>query len=138
MKIYLASRYSRYPEMQQVAQDLAQLGHTVTSRWILGDHDRRTHGASESARFLPLWADEDWQDLLVADVCISFTEGPGEAPGRSRGGRHVEHGIALATGKRCLVVGYRENVFHWLPRVEFFPTWAACRAWVSMRLEPQP
>jgi hypothetical protein len=34
-------------------------------------------------------------------------------------------GMALATQKRCVIVGYRENVFHWLEQVEFFATWPA-------------
>jgi len=125
-RIYLAARYSRFPEMVVRAKVLTDLGHVITSRWIRGDHDIRAHGQSEADRFLPLWAQEDWEDLLAADLCISFTEPPGEAPGRSRGGRHCEHGIALATGKRVIVVGYRENVFHWLPQVEYFPTWDEC------------
>jgi hypothetical protein len=42
-----------------------------------------------------------------------------------RGGRHVEFGAAVATGKRLIVVGHRENLFHHLPGVEFFdgPKW---------------
>lgn len=48
---------------------------------------------------------------------ISFTEPP--RSGASRGGRHVEYGIALARGVRVIVVGFRENIFHWLPQVEF-------------------
>lgn len=69
------------------------------------------------------FAQHDWDDVMAADVVISFTEQPRTAGG-SRGGRHVEFGAALAAGKRCIVVGWRENVFHCLPQVEFFPTWA--------------
>jgi len=36
-----------------------------------------------------------------------------------RGGRHVEFGYAMAKGKRLIVVGYRENLFHEHPSVEF-------------------
>ena len=38
----------------------------------------------------------------------------------ARGGRHVEFGLALAAGKRLCIVGPRENIFHFLPRVEVF------------------
>lgn len=48
--------------------------------------------------------------------------------GRSRGARHVEFGLALGTGKRLLVVGYRENIFHVLPAVEYYETWGQARA----------
>jgi len=301
MRIYLAARYSRFPEMAQYAKELTALGHTVTSRWILGDHDIRAHGQSDADHYMRLWAQEDWEDLCAADVVISFTEAPVESnklpplhippadeveewrpvqgsrlnymvssfgriqngdgeiihgkihhkgyrrvlpngkhgkvqavhqlvaaaflgpcpdgyeidhcdtrktnnwvgnleyvthaenirrselyglpadrrgenngrakltwddvadiraaaaqgvtkaelsrqyevtdvtignivsgklwpirmddEGRSRGGRHCEHGMALALGKVCWVVGYRENVFHWLPEVQFAATW---------------
>lgn len=43
----------------------------------------------------------------------------------SRGGRHVEFGLAVGRGKRCIVVGPRENVFHLLPTVEHYADWAA-------------
>jgi hypothetical protein len=35
--------------------------------------------------------------------------------------------MAYALGKRCLVVGGRENVFHLLPGVEHHPTWERAR-----------
>jgi hypothetical protein len=42
---------------------------------------------------------------------------------RSRGGHHVEFGYALAQGKRIILVGHRENVFNYLPEIEFIETW---------------
>ena len=123
LKIYLASRYSRFPEMQQYAKNLDALGHRVTSRWILGDHDLRAHGQSEAPHYMALWAQEDWEDLVAAETVISFTEGPREVLGRARGGRHVEFGMALALQKRCIIISFREHVFHWLPHVERYETW---------------
>jgi hypothetical protein len=128
MKIYLAARYSRHPEMREYAAYLESLGHIVTARWIIGDHDIRAMGRSEAEEYMPLWAQEDWSDLFAADTLISFTEGPKDVPGRARGGRHVEFGAALAAGIRCIVVGYRENVFHWMPEVEYFSDWEQARA----------
>jgi nucleoside 2-deoxyribosyltransferase len=125
MRVYLAARYSRYPEMQDYAKQLSILGTTVTSRWINGDHDINIDGTTPGEPRLR-FAQEDWEDLLIADVVISFTEEPGKAGGRNRGGRHVEFGAALALGKRCIVVGHRENVFHELPAIEFYPTFGAC------------
>lgn len=123
MKVYLAARYSRHSEMRGYASQLRGLGHGVTSRWILGDHEIRTSGHAEDEEFQVVWALEDWADLSAASVVISFTERPGDIAGRARGGRHTEYGMALALGKRVLVVGYRENVFHHLPQAEFCPTW---------------
>lgn len=122
-RVYLAARYSRHPEMAQYADGLRSIGIDVTSRWINGDHDYRGEQSPSTDRLR--FAQEDWDDLLSADTVISFTEEPGRAAGRNRGGRHVEFGVALALGKRCIVVGYRENVFHELPAIEFYPDFDA-------------
>lgn len=125
-KIYLASRYSRRVELCGYAVELLGLGFEITSRWLKGEHELDDKGRSveaddaERARF----AFEDWHDLIAADICISFTQPPRTDGGR--GGRHVEFGGAVASGLRCIVVGHRENVFHHLPSVEFYPTWDEC------------
>lgn len=126
MKIYLASRYSRFDEMQGIRVVLQAMGHTVTSRWIDGDHQINDAGLSDEAKAAERtrFAAEDWEDLLAAHCVISFTEPPRAT--NSRGGRHVEYGAALATNKRCIVVGHRENVFHCLPQVEFYPDLQLC------------
>lgn len=121
MDLYTAARYSRYPEMQGHAERLHQAGHTVKARWILGDHELRSGGHSDADVWAARWAQEDLEDLVNADAVVSFTEGPGDIPGRARGGRHVEFGAALALRKPLFVVGYRENVFHHLPQVIFIP-----------------
>lgn len=123
MKFYLASRYSRFKEMQDHRKDLGTRGHSVTSRWIDGNHQIDDAGLSlqakeqERVRF----AAEDMADLLRAETVISFTEAPRST--NSRGGRHVEFGVALGRGKFVIVVGHRENVFHCLPQVRFFSVW---------------
>jgi hypothetical protein len=121
MKIYLASRYSRLLEMQGIRTQLEGIGDVVVSRWIEGKHKLNDAGnSSEVIRF----AEEDWVDLNTSDCVISFTEMPRTF--HSRGGRHVEFGIALAAGKRLIVVGPRENVFHWLPQVSVYEIWHDC------------
>jgi nucleoside 2-deoxyribosyltransferase len=128
--IYLASRYSRFPEMQKVREDLSALGYTVTSRWINGGHELTKEGSTEAHEAeRVIYAQEDFADLLAADCVISFTEIPRET--KTRGGRHVEHGMALALGKRTIVVGYRENVFHCLPQCEFFADWPCALAAIA-------
>ena len=89
------------------------------------------------------FAQEDADDVICATVLIAFTEEPRQT--RSRGGRHVELGMALGllaaremvegTGlhysgpamKRIIVIGPRENVFTWLPEIEWAPSWEAAR-----------
>ena len=123
MKIYLASRYSRHPEMRGVRDVLTVMGHEITSRWI------DMHGGKYPSSFTSdiLNADPEYcgklgqhdiEDVAAADTCISFTGGIG-----GKGGRHVEFGYALALGKRLIVVGPREHIFHTLPEVEHHIDW---------------
>lgn len=112
-RIYLAARYSRYEEMAEYAARLRTIGYVVQAEWITGAHHN-----TDSAQCAII----DYEEVLGADIVISFTEPPGEVAGRGRGGRHVEFGIAFALGKRCIVVGHRENVFHHHPVVEFYET----------------
>lgn len=116
MKIYLAARYSRCPEMREAAKLLSDAGHTIVSRWINGGHEISKEGSAQ-AHFLErrIFALDDYADLTSCDCCINFTEEPRTT--LTRGGRHVEFGIALALDKVCIVVGPAENVFHCLPRV---------------------
>jgi len=147
MKIYLAGRYSRREELCEYRKQLQELGHDVQSRWLdgkhqisdtgkpIGDHgealveeignDNWERNSALRAKF----ARDDWEDVTGADVVISFTEAP--RSNANRGGRHVEYGVALALGKRVIVVGHRENIFHWLPVVEFFETWEATKALIA-------
>jgi Holliday junction resolvase RusA-like endonuclease len=137
-KIYLASRFTRGPELREYKKTLERLGFMVTSRWLLGNHQISDAGLSEEAppeermRF----AQEDWDDLCAADTCISFTEEP--RSGHSRGGRHVEYGAALAMNKRCIVVGPRENVFHCLKQVIHFETWSSFLAVIDEIVSSRP
>jgi hypothetical protein len=106
--------------MQGYAKELEHFGHQVTSRWIRGEHE--IHEGCDSAEFNRKFAAEDYVDLRIAHTMIAFTEEP-SVKSRGRGGRHVELGLALAWGKRILLVGPRENVFHWRPEIEVFSTW---------------
>ena len=40
MKIYLAAKYSRMEELREYRNQLIALGHTVTSRWLDGNHEQ--------------------------------------------------------------------------------------------------
>lgn len=128
MRIYLAARYTRREELCGRADDLRAIGHEVTSRWLLGAHqaldvDLMTTTDADVVAKRERFALDDLEDLFDAHWLISFTEPP--RSGHSRGGRHVEFGVGAALGKRLVVVGHRENVFHCLPNVEFFDAWPA-------------
>ena len=134
LSVYLASRYSRRDELLGYAKDLEMLGCDVTSRWVYGEHDVKEDDLDEGdpkdnalrARF----AQEDINDLMAARLVICFTERPRH--GSTRGGRHVEFGIALATKKMCWVVGHRENIFYCMPSIVFMPDWQTCITHLSV------
>jgi hypothetical protein len=129
MKVYLMARYSRRFEMRDYARQLQAVGCEITSRWIWGGHELAQRVGRNGAFYAHRrFAEEDWADLSAADCCIAFTEPGGELNGGGRGGRHVELGIALAWGKRVIVVGPRENLFYFLPQVEQYTFWPALLA----------
>ena len=129
LSVYLAARFSRRPELAGYADELAEHGIEVTSRWLRGGHE--WSGTDDDA--LPpevgaRFAQEDIEDIDRADVVVCFTEPPRSGP--SRGGRHVELGYAYALNKDIVVVGPIENVFCALPEMWRAPDWAAAKAWL--------
>lgn len=124
MKIYLAARFTRGSELCGYRRQLEDLGHIVTSRWINGSHHPTATDVGEEGNLQERarWAREDIDDLLEADLCIHFTEPAGQGP--ARGGRHVEFGVCLGAGIPVMVIGHRENIFHCLPQIQFFESWA--------------
>lgn len=125
MRFYLAARYSRMEEMRHCRVSLEALGHDVTSRWINGSHQisesQDGDSGADDEKTVALrqeYGMEDLRDVCAADVLIAFTETPRCGP--TRGGRHVEMGLAMGRGIPVIVCGPRENIFCWLPGVAWF------------------
>lgn len=159
MRIYLAARYGKRLELCGYRDELQAMGCSVTSRWLNGQHQISDAGVpigdkgealvegdaacatsgpdtEAAAQLRAQFALEDLKDVYRASVIIAFTE-----PARStasRGGRHVELGYALGNGIKVIVVGYRENIFCWLPEVVFFPTWEEAREFIKGEMARQP
>ena len=147
MKVYLAARYSRREELCGYRGQLEAIGCTVTSRWLNGSHQISNAGIpigdhgealvegddgsadSRSAMLRQKFADEDYRDVAGCDLLIAFTEAP--RSGHSRGGRHVELGLALGMMKEVWVIGHQENIFCWHEDVRFFQTWKDALAAVT-------
>ena len=117
MRVYLAARYRHAEELRRRAEELSALGHDVTSRWIRGGHS--VAGGYDDPRWAR-YAQEDFDDVESADAVVCLLE----PNGGGSGGRHVEFGLALAWGKRTIVVGEPAHLFHTLPSVEAYATWA--------------
>lgn len=148
MRIYLAARYSRRLELCAYRAILEAAGHSVEARWLngghqisdvgtpIGEHGERLvegdDGSTDvrSAALRSQFATDDYTDVMTCDCLIAFTEPP--RSGHSRGGRHVEFGLALAWNKRVIVVGPRENIFCWLPHVEHFEAFEDAVACLKM------
>jgi len=120
VKVYLASRFSRRDEMRTYRAVIEGLGASVTSRWLNDDagelEAQDDLDTPEGIIVGRRCAETDVADVSEADAVIAFTEAPRGT--KTRGGRHVELGIALGMGKRVVIVGPRENVFCCHPNVE--------------------
>jgi nucleoside 2-deoxyribosyltransferase len=133
-KIYLAAKFARLLELREYRRDLQAIGYTVTSRWL--DEDPEMTFDKTTPEVLMQCASKDWNDILAADIMINFTESPNSKL-QTTGGRHVELGLAIASGKTIFVVGHKENVFHFLVGINFFETWeSAFRALISLNTYP--
>jgi nucleoside 2-deoxyribosyltransferase len=121
-KVYIAARFSRRHEANELAQRLKEKGYEITSRWVLPDSDHvKPVGMSEQAADCERrrFAMEDVEDVIACDWMISLMEEP---RGNSRGGRHVEFGVALGLGKQLTIIGPQETVFHHLDDICQFDT----------------
>ena len=118
--IYLAGQYARRDELRGYAGLLTMAGLTVNSRWLLEDAPLHHSLEDFETEWKRLTALKDYWDIQRADTMIFFAESPENQP--RRGGRHVEFGMALALGKKVLVVGGRENIFHFMPGVKHYET----------------
>lgn len=116
MKLYIAAHSQE--AAASLMQALQSRGHKVTSRWILADKkfNQGIKAYTDAERTAITIMDEE--DVRTAiDGLVLLAEGPGKMV---PGGKHVETGIALALGRDVFVIGRRENIFHWHPRVQLF------------------
>src|ERR1700676_3526460 len=121
MKIYLAARYSLKKEIRKKTKNLINLGHQISSSWLQEPHNPNIQLTEISDELNSFYANQDIEDIRRADWLVLFSQSP-TLPG-VRGGRHVEFGYALGLGKKLMVVGPKENIFHHLPNVIQVDTW---------------
>lgn len=119
MRAYIAAPYAARSQARRYAKSLERLDITVTSTWLKESTEINagTTGAAValSDDAVAQHAYCDLADIDSSDVLILLTESVAalEAGGSATtGGRHIETGYAIAHGKRVIVVGQAENVFH--------------------------
>ena len=123
MKAYLTAGFSRKDEIAAKCKELESLGVTVTATWPWEPVASHTTLDQCSDSYLRGTALVDIADIDAADTVILFTQDPTKP--FVRGGRMHEFGYAHGKGKSLIVIGPRENIFHYLPDVEVFHSWEA-------------
>ena len=123
IKVYLAARWEQAAFMRQWREALDALGIGCASNWL--DVAATGLRAIEDDATMEANARLDFRDVHEADALILYS--PKAGLGSGRGGRHVELGIALGMDKPVILVGERENVFHWHPTVTVLPEDATMR-----------
>lgn len=137
MKVYLANFFSKKAQVADYAEELKALGIGVTSRWFNESIPHNAEMSEVPEAYHRETAVADVEDILNADAFVIFTSEPAdlEAISKSalaRGGRHWETGFAFAAGKEVILCGQRENVFHYLPDVLQFDTWADVKDYLTL------
>jgi hypothetical protein len=112
MKIYIAAHDQK---LARDARDkFAASGYATTSRW-LDVAFGRTEEYSEAERADIAQMDAD--DVLSAEALVLLS-----GPDRYAGGKFVEAGIAIGAGIPVYVIGRRENMLLWHPKVRGYET----------------
>jgi hypothetical protein len=127
MRVYIAAPYSLKDTVKQEADDLLKYNITCTSSWVREPHKPTTQMQDLAHETHQMYAIQDVEDVLSADVLVFHTD-----PTKTivRGGRHVEFGMAVMMNRLMnrtvpiYTVGMdEENIFHHLPQVVHFKTW---------------
>jgi len=109
VKIYVAGKYEERRRIRRLMVELENMGHTISSDWTVHEmyHD------------LAVCAQEDYEGVRNCDALVAIVDIPLKYQGL-----WVEVGLALAWGKRVLLVGeFGEScIFSKLPWISKYPT----------------
>jgi hypothetical protein len=125
MKIYVAASYPRKEDAKLVAEELKRAGHIlIAARWLYEDEGydsdlNRDETEEQKCERLAGAAVRDIEDVKECDVLVCLTDGENQL---THGGRHSEFGMALLLGKKAILVGPLEQVFHYHPAVIHYDT----------------
>ena len=113
IRVYVAAPFSKRKQARKLADQLKDVGITVTSSWVYprDDIDEDAVNAGTAPDQAKLCANTDLRDLAAANALIQLNY-------KNLGvGAHVEFGIALAQSKNVYLIGPQTTVFHYLPEV---------------------
>jgi nucleoside 2-deoxyribosyltransferase len=114
MKVYVAAPWVHKDYAKSVRDQLVAAGIECTSRWVDFKEDKPTGGMSYNNETLVREAQNDFDDVKAADALLLLNL---QSRGNETSGKAVETGLALAWGKKVVMVGDPSNVFHYLPQV---------------------
>ena len=121
MLVYIAAPFSYKDDLKSFRAELEERRIEVTSRWL----DECAAPTATLDQFPDDYhldtTNTDINDINRCNVLVLFTIDP-LGPPKPRGGRHWETGYAYAKGKEIVIIGPRENIFHYLPDVKVFST----------------
>lgn len=112
LKIYVGARFSLRSTVRSLSDFLENQGFEITEKWFLFEKESTGQISSEALKSNYKAAKADLYGIESADATIFLSENPLMLT--RRGGRHVEFGYALALKKPIIVLGPKENVFHYL------------------------
>jgi len=107
MKIYIASH--NQDDGRRLKTLLLRAGYIVVSSWLT---DKRFGREKYTPRQCRQIARRDVCEVLQCDILVLIA-GPDLYPG----GKFIEAGVALGSGARLIVLGRRENMMLWHPRI---------------------
>ena len=114
MKAYVAARFEQKSEMKALVPLFAANNIEVRAHWL----DETVSATSQLSDLTPEYCAEqaqvDLDDIKACDLFVFFADSVAKT---TRGGKHFEAGYASGLGKRIVVVGPPENIFHYLPGV---------------------
>lgn len=112
-KVYIAASYTNIVAAKRLGIKLAEEGFDILSYWHIDGNspiDSDYHSGSRAIR--------DYHSVERCDLFIELIGDNG-----SKGGRHCELGLALAWGKKIMLVGEPDDcIFTWLPWLPRFDT----------------
>lgn len=120
LKVYVAARWDDRDDALLIKKLLEEHNVFVTSTWLT-PHDNQSmdalkaNGPYRAIKEARERAVKDFEDIDKSDCILVYSPRKGFRNGT--GGKHVELGYAMATGKAIFLMGERENIFHYHPTV---------------------
>ena len=155
MRVYIASNFADKDRVKARGEELAAIGIECTSRWARETAPHNCKITDKPAQYMRETAVFDIEDILASDVVVLTVPTPEQLMNltphqMSRGGRTFESGLqyglmlgAYSTRRLLIVMGPKENVFHFLdgtdeaknyPAVLNLQTWEEVKSYLASQL----